>query len=307
MVVGYNAGVQKILIVGSGDVARRILCQLPRACRVYALVRDVAAAAAWRAAGARPILGDLDQPASLRRLAGLADTVLHLAPPPAHGECDSRTRHLLASLSRAASLPRRLIYVSTTGVYGDCGGAWIDETRPGAAHSARARRRVDAETTLRAWGRRQGVTVCILRAPGIYAAERLPLARLQQGTPALLAAEDVYSNHIHADDLAAACCAAMRHGRPGRVYNVVDDSCLKMADYFDRVAAACHLPAPPRLSRQQLQDVLTPLQLSFMRESRRIRNDRLKTELHLRLRHPTVDSVLAGIAATLTRRNGCSS
>ena len=151
------------------------------------------------------------------------------------------------------------------------------------------------------------MTVCILRAPGIYAAERLPLARLQQGTPALLAAEDVYSNHIHADDLAAACCAAMRHGRPGRVYNAVDDSCLKMADYFDRVAAACHLPAPPRLSRQQLQEVLTPLQLSFMRESRRIRNDRLKTELHLRLRHPTVDSVRAGIAATLTRRNGCSS
>ena len=188
-----------------------------------------------------------------------------------------------------------------------CESAWIDETRPGAAHSARARRRVDAETTLRAWGRRQGVTVCILRAPGIYAAERLPLARLQQGTPALLAAEDVYSNHIHADDLAAACCAAMRHGRPGRVYNAVDDSCLKMADYFDRVAAACHLPAPPRLSRQQLQEVLTPLQLSFMRESRRIRNDRLKTELHLRLRHPTVDSVLSGIAATLTRRNGCSS
>lgn len=306
MVVGYNAGVQKILIVGSGDVARRILCQLPRACRVYALVRDAVAAAAWRAAGAVPIPGDLDQPRSLRRLGGLADIVLHLAPPPAQGERDSRTRHLLASLARAASLPRRLIYVSTTGVYGDCAGAWVDETRPRAAQNARARRRVDAENSLRAWGRRQGVAVSILRAPGIYAAERLPLARLQQGAPALLAAEDVYSNHIHADDLAAACLAALRRGRAGRVYNVVDDSQLKMADYFDCVAAACALPPPPRLTRQALQGVLTPVQLSFMRESRRIRNGRLKHELQLNLRYPTVADTLAAMAA-MSRRNPCSS
>ncbi|WP_415035523.1 NAD-dependent epimerase/dehydratase family protein [Azonexus sp.] len=298
---------QKILIVGSGDVARRILCQLPRACRVYALVRDAAAAALWRAAGAVPIQGDLDQPESLARLGGLADIVLHLAPPAAQGEQDSRSRHLLSCLSRAASLPRTLIYVSTTGVYGDCGGAWIDETRPRAAQNLRAKRRVDAENALRLWGRRNGVRVSILRAPGIYAKERLPRARLEQAMPALLAEEDVYSNHIHAEDLAAACVAALRRGRPGRAYNVVDDSHLKMADYFDRVAAALDLPAPPRLARPALQKVLTPLQLSFMRESRRIHNHRLKNELRLRLRYPTVDAALAEIVGLSPRREACSS
>jgi len=302
LVVGYNAGVQKILIVGSGDVARRILFRLSPACRVFALLRDRQRAAAWRAAGALPLPGDLDDRASLRRLAGLADVVLHLAPPPGEGRLDTRTRHLLAALSAGGSLPRQLVYVSTTGVYGDCAGALIDETRPCHPESARAARRVDAEQCLRAWGRRQGVRVSILRAPGIYASDRLPLERLEKGLPALVAAEDAYTNHIHADDLAAACLAALRHGQAGRVYNVVDDTQLRMADYFDRVADAFALPRPPRLSRRAAAEVLSPLQLSFMRESRRIGNRRLKNELKLRLAYPTID---VGIAAAAAGRNAC--
>lgn len=304
MVVGYNADVQKILIVGSGDVARRILTQLAPHYRVYALLRDAARHAAWRNAGALPLAGDLDDRRSLGRIGGLADIVLHLAPPPANGHLDTRTQHLLAALESAKSLPRRLIYVSTTGVYGDCAGAWIDETRACLPANARAQRRVDAERRLRAWGARRGVAVSILRAPGIYAADRLPLARLEQAVPALVAAEDVYTNHIHADDLAAACCAAIRRGAANRTYNAVDDSDLKMADYFDRVADAFHLPRPPRLPRAQLAQAVSAAQLSFMRESRRIGNRRLKTELKLRLVYPTVD---AGIAEALSRRNACSS
>ncbi len=307
MVVGYNAGVQKILIVGSGDVARRILSRLAQrapCARVYALVRDASRAAAWRAAGATPVLADLDDRASLQRIAGLADSVLHLAPPPGDGPCDTRTRNLLAALGKGKSLPRRLVYVSTTGVYGDCGGAWIDETRRLNPESARAGRRVDAERRLRAWGGKNGVAVSILRAPGIYAADRLPLERLQRGTPALIAADDVYTNHIHADDLAAACLAALRRGGANRAYNVVDDSDLKMADYFARVAAAFDLPPPPRLSRAEAARQLSPVQMSFLRESRRIGNHRLKNELKLQLAYPTVD---AGIAAAATGRTTCSS
>ena len=307
MVVGYNAGVQKILIVGSGDVARRILSRLAQrapGARVYALVRDASRAAAWRAAGATPVLADLDDRASLQRIAGLADSVLHLAPPPGDGPCDTRTRNLLAALGKGKSLPRRLVYVSTTGVYGDCGGAWIDETRRLNPESARAGRRVDAERRLRAWGGKNGVAVSILRAPGIYAADRLPLERLQRGTPALIAADDVYTNHIHADDLAAACLAALRRGGANRAYNVVDDSDLKMADYFARVAAAFDLPPPPRLSRAEAARQLSPVQMSFLRESRRIGNHRLKNELKLQLAYPTVD---AGIAAAATGRTTCSS
>lgn len=302
MVVGYNAGVQKILIVGSGDVARRILSRLARGHRVYAMLRDAGRAPGWRAAGALPLLADLDDRASLRRVAGLADSVLHLAPPPGDGRRDQRTRNLLAALGRGQSLPRRLIYVSTTGIYGDCGGARIDETRRANAESARAGRRLDAERCLRAWGQRTGVKVSILRAPGIYAADRLPLERLKKGLPALSESDDVYSNHIHADDLAAACIAALRHGRSNRAYNVVDDSDLRMGDYFDRVAAAFRLPPPPRLSRVEAARSLSPLQVSFMGESRRIGNRRLKNELKLRLAYPTVDD---GIRAALERKDGC--
>ena len=302
MRVGYNAGVQKILIVGSGDVARRILARLTRHHRVYAMLRDAGRAPAWRAAGALPVVADLDDRASLQRVSGLADCVLHLAPPPGEGRRDQRTRNLLAALGKGRSLPRRLIYVSTTGVYGDCGGVRIDETRRVNAESTRAGRRVDAETCLRAWGRRTGVVVSILRVPGIYAADRLPVERLDKGLPALIDADDVFTNHINADDLAAACIAALRHGRSNRAYNVVDDSDLKMADYFDRVAAAFNLPPPPRLSRVEAEKRLSPLQMSFMRESRRIGNRRLKDELKLRLAYPTVDD---GIWAALERKDGC--
>lgn len=304
MVVGYNAGVQKILIVGSGDVARRILSRIVPNARVYALLRNASRAAEWREAGARPVLADLDDRGSLQRIAGLADSILHLAPPPGEGRHDTRTRNLLAALGKSKSLPRRLVYVSTTGVYGDCGGAQIDETCRLNPESARAGRRVDAEHRLRQWGERTGVKVSILRAPGIYAADRLPLERLNKALPALCEADDGYTNHIHADDLAAACIAALRYGGANRVYNVVDDSDLKMAEYFDRVADAFALPRPPRISREEAARTLSPVQMSFMRESRRIGNKRLKTELKLKLTFPNVD---VGIADAVSRRNACSS
>jgi nucleoside-diphosphate-sugar epimerase len=300
--VGYNAAVQKILIVGSGDVARRILPHLTGRYRVFALLRNAARAADWRRAGAQPLLADLDDASSLSRIAGLADVVLHLAPPPNIGDRDTRTKHLLAALGKGKSLPRCLIYVSTTGVYGDCGGAVIDETRRLRAESPRAGRRVDAEEALRTWGTRNDVRICILRAPGIYAADRLPLERLEKGLPALAAADDVFTNHIHANDLAKACVAAMRHGLANRSYNVVDDSDLKMADYFDLVADAYALPHPPRLSRVAASAVLSPMQMSFMRESRRIVNRRIKQELKLHLAFPNVAD---GIADALKGKVSC--
>jgi nucleoside-diphosphate-sugar epimerase len=220
------------------------------------------------------------------------------------GECDTRTRNLLAALGRAQSLPCCLTYVSTTGVYGDWGGAWGDETRPARPLSSRARLRVDAEQTLRRWGACNGVRVSILRAPGIYAAERLPLERLRAGTPALCASEDVYTNHIHADDLAHACVQALWRGRANRCYNVVDDGELKMGDYFDLVATHCGLPPPPRLARAELAERLSATQMSFLRESRRIGNRRLSRELGLRLKYPTVSVGLADVPSS-SRKHSC--
>ncbi|MHA4870122.1 SDR family oxidoreductase [Duganella sp. PWIR1] len=279
----------RLLIVGCGDVGMRLLPLLRGRFRVFATTSQPERCAELRAAGAVPLVANLDDPASLRRLTGLAQWVIHLAPPPADGVLDSRTRHLTAILPEQA----RLVYVSTTGVYGDCGGALFDESRPVAPRNARALRRVDAERTLRRWATRSGAALSILRVPGIYADDRLPLKRLQQGTPALIEADDVYTNHIHADDLAAIIIRALFGALPNRVYHAVDDSDMKMAHYFDAVADAFQLSRPPRLPRAALQQVVTPALLSFMSESRRLRNGRIKRELGVRLRYPTVDSLLA--------------
>lgn len=291
---------QNLLIVGAGDVARRALPALVARYRVFALLRDPAKFADWRAGGAVPVLADLDRPQSLKRIAGLADVVLHCAPPGDRGVADTRTRHLLAALARGRHLPECIVYISTTGVYGDCAGAAIDETRPARASTLRARRRVDAERQLRAFAARNGVTVSILRAPGIYATERLPLDRLQSGMPVLADDEDVYTNHIHADDLAAIAVAALQRGLPNRVYNACDDRATKMAAYYDIVADRFGLPRAPRISRAQAATILSPLQLSFMSESRRIANHRIKQELRVRLRHPRVED---GVEAAWQQRN----
>jgi nucleoside-diphosphate-sugar epimerase len=285
--------VKRILVIGSGDIARRAIPLLTPRFRVFALVRRPQAMDAVRALGATPLPGDLDERRSLARLAGIADAILHFAPPPPPAtdkpglqcERDTRTRHFLAALSSRRSLPQQLIYISTTGVYGDCNGALIDETCPCRPASARARRRLDAEHCLRAFGRRRQISVTLLRAPGIYAADRLPLERLQRGDP--VPADDVFTSHIHADDLACLAVMALFRARPGRVYNAVDNSRLSVSDYFDLVADACGLPRPPRLSQVELAERLSPAARSFLQESRRIDNTRLTCELGYRLRYPT--------------------
>jgi len=279
--------VQKLLIVGCGDVARRTLPRLLGHYQVFALLRDPAQVAFWRLGGARPIIADLDRAASLKRISGLADIVLHFAPPPERGTVDTRTRHLLAALKLGRRLPQRMIYISTSGVFGDCAGERVDETRPVRPATARAQRRVDAERQLRRFGR-SGVRVSILRAPGIYAADRLPLERLSKGLAALRDEDDVYTNHIHADDLAMLTCAALRFGRANRCYNASDDSEMKMGDYFDLVADRFDLPRAPRLSRREAQQTMSPVQLSFMSESRRLDNRRAKRELRAQWRYPQV-------------------
>lgn len=285
---------KQVLIVGSGDVARRIIPWLARRFLVRALVRRPEERDALRALGATPIVADLDRPASLARLAGIADYVLHCAPPPGEGQDDPRTRRLLAALMQRASLPRRLVYISTTGVYGDCAGAWLDETRPLRPASARAVRRVAAENRLRRFGCRSGCRVSVLRAPGIYDSDaRLPLARLRKGEPVLAPEDDVFTNHIHADDLAHLLALALFRGRPNRVYNASDDSQLRMGEYFDLVADAVGLPRPPRLPRAALSERLSALTLSFMSESRRLDNGRIKRELRARLLFPCVADALA--------------
>lgn len=283
---------RRLLIVGCGDVALRAIPLLTRRYRVFALVRNPAYCNSLRALGVLPILGDLAGRASLSRIIGIADTVLHFAPPPNVGTRDTHTHNLLSALSQGA-LPRRLVYISTSGVYGDCKGAWVSETHTLNSTSPRSQRRVDAEQQIRDWARRNRVNASILRVPGIYAADRLPISRLQQGTPGIIASDDSYTNHIHADDLARISAAALRYGKSCRVYHASDDSHLKMGEYFDLVADAYKLPRVPRISRAEAQKVLSEVLLSFMNESRRLTNQRMKRELKVRLRYPAVADMLA--------------
>lgn len=289
----------RVLIVGCGDVGLRAAKALLPRCRVLALTTSAERAQVVRAHGLRPVLGNLDAPATLARLAGLAPRVLHLAPPPGSGHQDPRTAHLLEALSRRGAV-RALVYGSTTGVYGNADGARFDETRPVAPVSDRARRRVHAEALVRWWGRRHaavGTHACVLRIPGIYALDREggdPRERVRKGTPVLAAQDDIYTNHIHADDLARACVAALWRGKPQRIVHASDDTELKMGDYFDLVADLWSLPRPPRLDAKQARATLSPVQWSFLSESRRLDNRRLKQELRASLRYPTVREGLRG-------------
>jgi nucleoside-diphosphate-sugar epimerase len=285
----------RIAIVGCGDVGLRVAALLRRQTRVIALTSSAQRVAPLRAQGILPLLGNLDQRATLGRLCGIATHLVHLAPPPAQGWTDPRTLALLRTL-RCRSLPGALVYGSTSGVYGDCAGALVDETRPLNASTPRALRRVDAERSVRFFGRSAGVKTSLLRIPGIYATDRdggTPRERLLKGTPVLQPQDDVYTNHIHADDLARACVAALWKGLPQRVYNASDDTDLRMGDYFDLAADLYRLPRPPRVARESAGEHVSVMVLSFMSESRRLINTRMKDELGLKLRYPTVREGLA--------------
>ena len=287
---------ERLLIIGCGDVGQRVV-RVQRHVRVMALTSSPERVAALRAQGVTPVVGNLDVPASLQRLAGWATRVLHLAPPPLQGSTDPRTLALTRLLMRR-SAPLSVVYGSTSGVYGDCAGAWVNESRSVNPITPRAQRRVDAEARVRHVGRSRSsaVRVSVLRIPGIYAPDReggTPRERLLRGTPVLEREDDVFTNHIHADDLARACQLALWRGQPQRIYNVNDDSQMLMGDYFDMAAGLYGLAKPPRISRSQAATALSAMQLSFMSESRRLVNTRMKRELRLQLRYPTIERGLS--------------
>jgi nucleoside-diphosphate-sugar epimerase len=264
---------KRLLIAGFGDIARRAAPSLESRFEVRVLSR---------AQGM-----DLDRPATLAALDAV-EAVLHCAPPPSAGATDTRTANLLNALENGKILPTRFVYISTSGVYGDCGGALVDEFRALNPRSDRAVRRVSAEAQLAVWCKKHRVALVVLRAPGIYASDRLPLERLRAGTPVLRDTDDVYTNHIHADDLAAICVRALDDAAPAGTYNASDDSQIKMGAWFDLVADRAGLPRPPRVSRADAAGRVPPELLSFMSESRRLDNARLKRTLGVRLRYPSV-------------------
>jgi nucleoside-diphosphate-sugar epimerase len=270
--------------------------------RLCGTTRQQAKLAALKQLGIKPILLEMSDVVAMNRLTKISNRWIVLAPPPNHGAIDTNIQNFIRGLKRKEAGAQRfgyfskrqqITYVSTTGVYGDSKGGLIDETAPLKASTDRAKRRVNAERQLRKACKESGWRANILRAPGIYALERLPIERLRLGTPALLPADDVFTNHIHADDLARLCWVAQCKCIPSRVFNAVDQSHLQMGQYFDLVADHFNLARPPRVSRQELKQLVSPMMLSFMSESRKISNERILRELTLHLSYPTVGDFLA--------------
>lgn len=262
---------------------------------VVGVARQEASLAAIAAAGATPLRCDLDAD-PLDGIPCDGRLLLHAAPPPADGDRDPRTVRLIEHFF-AHGHPRRLVYLSTTGVYGDCDGAWVDETWPLRPTAARSKRRVDAEERLQAWSAASGSELVILRVAGIYAADRLPLERLRQGLPVVKLAQAPWSNRIHAEDLVEVCLAALTRAPAGAIYNVCDGNPSTMTDYFLKVAEAAGLPAPPQIDLAEASTQLSAGMLSYLRESRRLDNKRLRDELGVHLRYPDLAAGLAPLRA----------
>jgi nucleoside-diphosphate-sugar epimerase len=283
---------ESVLIVGCGHIGRRVAVRLhARGQHVTGMVRSAESAARLRALGIEGLCHDLD--AGARHIPGSEafGAIGYFAPPPSSGTQDTRMRRFLESFDSTA-LPRRIVYISTSAVYGDCHGDWITEEQPVRPTTERGLRRLDAEQQLQSWVARHGVEWVILRVPGIYGPGKLPLERLRNRLPVLREADAPYTNRIHADDLAAICVAALDDEHHDTIYNVSDGHPSTMTDYFFRVAEAAGLPRPPVVSREEAQQVLSGGMLSFLQDSRRMDNQKLIRDLGVTLRYPDLDTGL---------------
>jgi len=285
-----------MLIIGCGDVGRRLARRaLARGEKVTGVVRQESSARTLRDLGAHAAVVDLDRPVGAHDIDWHDAQVFYLAPPPTSGTRDPRMTHLLEALPQVPA--RRLVYISTTGVYGDCAGHWVDESTPPDPQVDRARRRHDAERQLAQWRGAGNGQVVALRVAGIYGPGKLPLERLRRQVPMIAAADAPWTNRIHVDDLVAVCEAAMRHGQDGEVYNVSDGTPGNMRDYFDRVADLYGLPRAPTISLDEARATLSPGMLSYLGESRRLDNRKMLRELQVALRYPDLASGLADCRA----------
>ena len=287
-----------VLIIGCGDIGERV-ARLERSegRAVAGLVRSEKSARRLRAAGIQPITVDLDVPASLHNLPVKDAVVYYFAPPPDTGAIDPRMETFVSVLT-PPHLPKRIVLISTTGVYGDCHGEWVTEDRPPNPQADRARRRLAAETTLQRWSKTSGVPIVILRVPGIYGPRYLPEERLRSGEPVLREDESPFSNRIHADDLARICIAAARHDHPGVLYNVSDGHPTTMTDFFYRVADVLGIPRPPAITMEEARRRLGEGMLSYLAESKRIDSRRMREELGVELMYP---DLTAGLASCFER------
>jgi nucleoside-diphosphate-sugar epimerase len=282
-------------LAGCGYTGLRLAHRLRPRWRVTALARSAGSAESLAAEGIAPVRADLDQALPSALLASSVDgaALAWLVPPPETGTSDPRLERFLAAIGTAR--PAMLLYVSTTGVYGDTGGATVTEETVVAPGNDRARRRVAAEAFARAWCAAAGVRCVVLRVPGIYGPGRLPLDRLRRGEPVLRPEDAGPGNRIHVDDLVSACVAAIERPVHG-VFNVTDGNPASTTEFLQRTAALAGLPQPPLVALADAPGRISAGMLAFLRESRRVDNGRMRAELGVEPRYQRLDD---GIVASL--------
>lgn len=285
----------KLLIVGYGDIGHRVArLALSAGFSVAAASRSIELKESEQESGIGLYTANLDRLGTLGELPTRQSMLLYLAPPPPHGSTDPRIQNFCNSILKT-ELPTKVVYISTSGIYGDCDGDLVDEARVPRPENDRSKRRLDAETTFRTWGKQHGVPIVTLRVAGIYGPDRLPIEQLKKGVPVLRKEQSPYSNRIHADDLAQVCLAAVQKGTDGAIYNICDGEESTMTDYFLTVAEIFELPAPPLISLAEAQTRLSPEMLSYLLESRRLDNSRMRDRLGVELIYPELESGLRAI------------
>lgn len=292
---------KKLLVIGCGDIGRRVgkLANVD-GWQVSGLVRSNESALLAEAAGITPLIIDLQDPEALTGLQTAGTSVLYAAPPPGGGTTDPKVRHFCEAIA-AGDEPVRVVYLSTSGVYGDCRGERVTEATPVHPQTARAQRRFDAETTIRQFGEQRNVPTIILRVTGIYGPFRFALHRILEQHPLLNENEAAFTNRIHADDLAQICLAALDKAADGDIFNVCDGQESTMTDYFNAVADAFELPRPPQVDAAEAAKVMNPLMLTYFQESRRMDNSKMLEKLGITLRYPTLQQGLKASVKEMRR------
>lgn len=276
-------------IVGCGDIGRRIVTKLiangVAPTMISAVTRSTKTAVAAQALGISVSACDFDSEFELPKPLAARKWV-YLVPPPKEGLFDRRTDRLLHALSQHSCVPESVILISTTGVYGDTNGAWVDETTPPRPQTDRGKRRLDMEHRWQAWAGEHRVAIRVLRVPGIYANGRIPLERLKKAVPVVKAEECGFTNRIHADDLANAVIAATRYDGQEVIFNVTDGTPGTISDYLQSASKVVGLPPLPEITMTEAKQRLSPGMLSYLSESRRIGNEKMRRELKVELYYP---------------------
>lgn len=277
------------VILGCGEVGRRLvkalLLQGYSADNIIGFVKSSQSMELCAQLGVIGLRFNLDKLG--RDLSACNDSsVYYMVAPQKTGETDLRSEAVINHMSDRGIRPKKVVLISTTGVYGDCNGEWVTELSETKPQTERGKRRLNSEQQWLHWGKLSNVPVVVLRVPGIYANSRLPRERIAQKIPVVRPEECGFTNRIHADDLALMCVAAMRKANAGEVFNATDGVPGKISEYLTEAAKVLGLESPPEISMDEGQSILSSGMLSYLSESRKISNDKILRILNFDLRYP---------------------